>query len=169
MYSEQCITMLSSEEMHTTHQNHHFFSPVASPSLNFCVSLLLTGKPNLEVTPQNAIAVLGETLTLSCHYPCKYYSHEKYWCKWSNKGCHILPSHNEAARQSSVSCDQDNQVISMTLNPVSKNDEGWYWCGVRKGQDYGETTAIYVAVEERTGGKSPRVVSACTPQHPWQG
>ncbi|XP_052056877.1 polymeric immunoglobulin receptor [Apodemus sylvaticus] len=115
-----------------------------------------TKKPDLEVTPQNATAVLGETLTISCHYPCKFYSQEKYWCKWSNNGCHILPSLDEAARQSSVSCDQSSQIVSMTLNPVSKEDEGWYWCGVKEGQAYGETTAIYVAVEERTRG-SPHV------------
>lgn len=42
----------------------------------------------------------------------------------------------------------------MTLNPVKKEDEGWYWCGVKEGQVYGETTAIYVAVEERTRGES---------------
>uniref|UniRef100_A0A8C6HZZ9 Polymeric immunoglobulin receptor n=1 Tax=Mus spicilegus TaxID=10103 RepID=A0A8C6HZZ9_MUSSI len=113
-----------------------------------------TREPNLEVTPQNATAVLGETFTVSCHYPCKFYSQEKYWCKWSNKGCHILPSHDEGARQSSVSCDQSSQLISMTLNPVSKEDEGWYWCGVKQGQTYGEITAIYVAVEERTRGSS---------------
>nr|XP_042114016.1 polymeric immunoglobulin receptor isoform X1 [Peromyscus maniculatus bairdii]XP_042114017.1 polymeric immunoglobulin receptor isoform X1 [Peromyscus maniculatus bairdii] len=110
------------------------------------------GKPDLEVTPQNATAVLGETFTLSCHYPCKLYSQEKYWCKWSNKGCHVLPSRDEGARQPSVSCDPSNQLISMTLNPVKKEDEGWYWCGVKQGQTYGETTAIYVAVEEGTGG-----------------
>ncbi|CAO2636764.1 Polymeric immunoglobulin receptor [Lemmus lemmus] len=103
-----------------------------------------TGKPNLEVTPQNVEAVLGETLTLSCHYPCKFYSHEKYWCKWSNGGCHTLSSQ---VRQPSVSCDPNNQLIALTLNPVEKEDEGWYWCGVKQGQDYGETTAIYVAVE----------------------
>ena len=113
-----------------------------------------TREPNLEVTPQNATAVLGETFTVSCHYPCKFYSQEKYWCKWSNKGCHILPSHDEGARQSSVSCDQSSQLVSMTLNPVSKEDEGWYWCGVKQGQTYGETTAIYIAVEERTRGSS---------------
>lgn len=105
------------------------------------------------MTPQNATAVLGETFTVSCHYPCKFYSQEKYWCKWSNKGCHILPSHDEGARQSSVSCDQSSQLVSMTLNPVSKEDEGWYWCGVKQGQTYGETTAIYIAVEERTRGE----------------
>ncbi|XP_060228028.1 polymeric immunoglobulin receptor isoform X2 [Meriones unguiculatus] len=111
-----------------------------------------TRKPDLEVTPQDVTATLGETLTLSCHYPCKFYSHEKYWCKWSNKGCHILPIDDEAARQPSVSCDKSSQLISMTLNPVKKEDEGWYWCGVKQGQAYGETTAIYVAVEERTEG-----------------
>ncbi|XP_055458449.1 polymeric immunoglobulin receptor [Psammomys obesus] len=111
-----------------------------------------TRKPDLEVTPQDVTATLGETLTLSCHYPCKFYSHEKYWCKWSNKGCHTLPSNDEAARQPSVSCDKSSQLISMTLNPVKKEDEGWYWCGVKQGQAYGETTAIYVAVEERTEG-----------------
>lgn len=115
-----------------------------------------TKKPDLEVTPQNATAVIGETFTISCHYPCKFYSQEKYWCKWSNDGCHILPSHDEGARQSSVSCDQSSQIVSMTLNPVKKEDEGWYWCGVKEGQVYGETTAIYVAVEERTRG-SPHI------------
>ncbi|XP_005348371.1 polymeric immunoglobulin receptor [Microtus ochrogaster] len=103
-----------------------------------------TGKPNLEVTPQNVEAVLGETLTLDCHYPCKLYSHDKYWCKWSNGGCHTLSSQ---ARQSSVSCDPNNQLVALTLNPVEKEDEGWYWCGVKQGQTYGETTAIYIAVE----------------------
>ncbi|XP_051003294.1 polymeric immunoglobulin receptor [Acomys russatus] len=107
------------------------------------------GKPNLEVTPRNVTAIAGEALTLSCHYPCNFYSQEKYWCKWSNKGCHVLPSHDEGARQASVTCDR---IISMTLNPVKKEDEGWYWCGLKQGQAYGETTAIYVAVEERTGG-----------------
>ncbi|XP_075843959.1 polymeric immunoglobulin receptor [Microtus pennsylvanicus] len=102
------------------------------------------GKPNLEVTPQNVEAVLGETLTLDCHYPCKLYSHDKYWCKWSNGGCHTLSSQ---ARQSSVSCDPHNQLVALTLNPVEKEDEGWYWCGVKQGQTYGETTAIYIAVE----------------------
>lgn len=115
-----------------------------------------TRKPNLEVTPQNVTAVLGETVTISCHYPCKFYSQEKYWCKWSNEGCHILPSQDEGARQSSMSCDQSSQLISMTLNPVSKEDEGWYWCGVKQGQTYGETVAIYIAVEEKTRG-SPHV------------
>lgn len=103
-----------------------------------------TGKPNLEVTPQKVEAVLGETLTLDCHYPCKLYSHDKYWCKWKNGGCHTLSSQ---ARQSSVSCDPNNQLVALTLNPVEPEDEGWYWCGVKQGQTYGETTAIYIAVE----------------------
>lgn len=151
--------------MHMTHRNCHFHSPVASPSLNVRVCLPATGKPSLEVTPQNVEAVLGETLTLDCHYPCKLYSHEKYWCKWGNGGCHTLSS---KVRQPSVSCDQDNQLVTLTLNPVEKEDEGWYWCGVKQGQTYGETTAIYVAVEGKTGGESLRAASVCTHSTPCQ-
>lgn len=157
--------MLSAGAMHVTHGNCHFHFPVASPSFNVCVCLPATGKPNLEVTPQNVEAVLGETLTLTCHYPCKLYSHEKYWCKWSSGGCHTLSSQ---ARQPSVSCDPNNQLVTLILNPVEKEDEGWYWCGVKQGQAYGETTAIYVAVEGKTEGESPRAASACTHSPPCQ-
>lgn len=112
---------------------------------------VVEGEPSLKV-PQNVTAVLGETLKLSCRYPCKFYSHDKYWCKWSNKGCSVLPSQEEGPRQASVSCDQGTQLISLTLSSVSKTDEGWYWCGVKQGQNYGDTAAVYVAVEEAKGG-----------------
>ncbi|XP_017651135.1 polymeric immunoglobulin receptor [Nannospalax galili] len=112
---------------------------------------VVDGEPSLKV-PQNVTAVLGETLKLSCHYPCKFYSYEKFWCKWSNKGCSFLPSHEEGPSQASVSCDQSSRLVSLTLNSVSKTDEGWYWCGVKEGQYYGDTAAVYVAVEEATGG-----------------
>lgn len=110
---------------------------------------VVEGEPSLKV-PQNVTAVLGETLKISCHYPCKFYSYEKYWCKWSNKGCHFLPSQDEDSSQASTNC--NSRLISMTLNSVNKTDEGWYWCGVKQGQYYEDTAAVYVAVEEKTAG-----------------
>ncbi|KAL2770909.1 polymeric immunoglobulin receptor precursor [Daubentonia madagascariensis] len=116
---------------------------------------VIEGKPNLKV-PENVTAVLGETLKLPCHFPCKFYSYEKYWCKWSNKGCQALPSQDEGPSQAFVNCDQNSRLISLTLNSVTKADEGWYWCGVKQGHHYGETAAVYVAVEEKVQG-SPSV------------
>ncbi|XP_073740591.1 polymeric immunoglobulin receptor isoform X2 [Callorhinus ursinus] len=110
---------------------------------------IVEGEPGLKA-PKNATAWVGKTFNLSCQFPCKYYAYEKYWCKWNNKGCKTLPS--QGSSQAVVNCDQKSQIISMTLNPVSKADEGWYWCGVKNGLRYGETTAVYVAVGERVKG-----------------
>ncbi|XP_021532992.2 polymeric immunoglobulin receptor [Aotus nancymaae] len=109
---------------------------------------IIEGEPNLKV-PGDVTAVVGESLKLLCHFPCKFYSYEKYWCKWSNKGCQALPSQDEGPSQALVNCDQNSRVVSLTLNPVTKADEGWYWCGVKQDHSYGETAAVYVAVEEK--------------------
>ncbi|KAM5201875.1 polymeric immunoglobulin receptor isoform 2-T2 [Hipposideros larvatus] len=114
---------------------------------------IVEGEPNLKA-PKNVTAVQGETLKLPCHFPCKFFSNEKYWCKWGDKGCKALPSQDEAPGQDSVSCDQNNQLISLTLNAVTEEDEGWYWCGVKHGLQFGETVAVHVEVKER--GKEPR-------------
>lgn len=112
---------------------------------------IVEGKPSLKV-PENVTAVLGRSLELQCHYPCKYYSYEKYWCKWSNGSCRNLPIQDKGSSQALVNCDQNSRLISVTLNSVAKEDEGWYWCGVKQGHSYGETAAVYVAVEAVAGG-----------------
>ncbi|XP_035871867.1 polymeric immunoglobulin receptor isoform X2 [Phyllostomus discolor] len=118
----------------------------------FTVELkIVEGEPNLKV-PKNAIGWQGETLELPCHSPCKYFPYEKYWCKWSNKGCKALPIQDNSTKQPSVSCDQNNQLTSLILNPVKKEDEGWYWCGVKEGLRFGETAAVYVEVKEKAKG-----------------
>ncbi|KAM5294160.1 polymeric immunoglobulin receptor isoform 1-T2 [Glossophaga mutica] len=118
----------------------------------FTVELkIVEGEPNLKV-PKNAIAWQGETLELPCHLPCKFFSYKKYWCQWSKKGCKALPSQDKGAKQPSVSCDQTNQLLSLILNPVKKEDEGWYWCGVKEGLRFGETAAVYVEVKEKVKG-----------------
>ncbi|XP_008152394.2 polymeric immunoglobulin receptor [Eptesicus fuscus] len=115
----------------------------------FTVELkIVEGEPNLKA-PEKAIAWLGETLKVPCHSPCKFFSYEKYWCKWSNKSCKVLPSQDEASRQASVNCDQNNQITSLILNPATKADEGWYWCGVKDGPRFGDTVAVYVEVKEK--------------------
>ena len=124
-------------------------------------SLPAPGEPSLKA-PKNVTAWVGETFKLPCHFPCKYYSYEKYWCKWSNRGCKTLPTQDDGPSQAFVNCDQKSQIISLTLSPVAKEDEGWYWCGVKEGHRYGETMAVYVAVEERVRGKSLRA----RPTHP---
>lgn len=144
---------------------HSHLLAAASPvpiSVPISPSLLAPGEPNLKA-PEKAVAFIGETLTVPCHSPCKFFSYEKYWCKWSSKGCKVLPSQNEASRQASVNCDQNNQLTSLILNQPTKADEGWYWCGVKDGPRFGDTVAVYVEVKEKAKGESSRPRSAS----PW--
>ncbi|KAK2491181.1 hypothetical protein MC885_009497 [Smutsia gigantea] len=112
---------------------------------------IVEGEPSLKA-PENVTAWQGETLQLPCHFPCKYYAYEKYWCKWSKTGCRALPSKAEGPSQAFMDCNQKSQLVSLTLNPVTESDEGWYWCGVKEGLHYGETVAVYVVVKQRVKG-----------------
>lgn len=91
-------------------------------------------------------AVIGEPLTLSCSYPCKYYSFQKYWCKWSNNGCQSLVSYDQNQTGRVVDCNQDNRTVVLKFDHVSQADQGWYWCGVSHNGHYGETMAVNVKV-----------------------
>ncbi|XP_036614024.1 polymeric immunoglobulin receptor isoform X2 [Trichosurus vulpecula] len=117
------------------------------------------GQP-LLIAPKTVTAQLGQSLTISCHFPCKFYSYEKYWCKWSNQGCETLPTQEEGSSQAFVDCNQNSRNVSLTLNSVTRDHEGWYWCGVKNGQNYGETIAVSVSVEEEVSGNAIQPTNA---------
>ncbi|NXL30846.1 PIGR protein, partial [Glaucidium brasilianum] len=103
----------------------------------------LTGKKEVE-------AQAGSRVDLACYYPCKYYSYQKYWCKWNNTGCSVLPASDQRQPGPGVTCDRDNKTVLLSFDPVEKANEGWYWCGVMRNGVYGETMAVHLSV---TGGE----------------
>ncbi|XP_007431514.1 polymeric immunoglobulin receptor [Python bivittatus] len=107
---------------------------------------IVEGKPALQAEKEIQ-AVAGSPLTISCSYPCKYFTYEKYWCKWKNTGCKPLISSEQNQSGLVVNCDKDSRILSLTFDQVAPTDQGWYWCGVRQGQQYGETVAVHLQVE----------------------
>ncbi|XP_075052276.1 polymeric immunoglobulin receptor-like [Mixophyes fleayi] len=99
----------------------------------------LKGNKTIEVTA-------GEKATIPCSYPCRFKSHEKYWCKWGNSGCKPVTSHDDVQNELSISCVY--RELLLTFNEVSKKDSGWYWCGVIKSGRYGETIAMQIRVKD---------------------
>ncbi|XP_058525091.1 polymeric immunoglobulin receptor isoform X2 [Ochotona princeps] len=118
-----------------------FTESCGTSSTNFCSSVFLLpipGNPGLTVVSESP----GDTVKLSCQFPCKYNSYEKYWCRWSSQDCEALPTQEEDASDDVVNC----RLISKVLS-VNAGDEGWYWCGVKQDQNYGEVVAVRVPVE----------------------
>ncbi|NWX15655.1 PIGR protein, partial [Aegotheles bennettii] len=101
----------------------------------------LTGKKEVE-------APVGSRVDLTCHYSCKYYSYQKYWCKWSSPTCTPMPASDQSHPGPDVTCDTDNKTVILSLDPVTKADEGWYWCGVKRNGILGETMAVELRVTE---------------------
>ncbi|NWI32378.1 PIGR protein, partial [Sula dactylatra] len=101
----------------------------------------LNGKKNVEVQ-------VGSRVDLTCSYSCKYYSYQKYWCKWSSTSCTPMPASDQRQPGPDVICDTDNKTVILTFDSVAKADQGWYWCGVKRDGFFGETMAVYLTVTE---------------------
>uniref|UniRef100_A0A8B9F6L8 Polymeric immunoglobulin receptor n=1 Tax=Amazona collaria TaxID=241587 RepID=A0A8B9F6L8_9PSIT len=99
----------------------------------------LQGKGDVE-------AQEGSQLNLTCSYPCRYYSYQKYWCKWSSTSCTPLPASDQRQPGPDVTCDTDDKTVILSFDSVTKSDQGWYWCGVKRNGLYGETMAVYLSV-----------------------
>ncbi|PKU32435.1 polymeric immunoglobulin receptor-like [Limosa lapponica baueri] len=109
---------------------------------------IIDGQPGLQGKKQ-VEAQEGSRVDLTCSYPCKYYSYQKYWCKWNNTGCTPMPASDQRQTGMDVSCDTDNKTVILSFDSVAKTDQGWYWCGVKRNSLFGETMAVYLEV---TGG-----------------
>lgn len=94
----------------------------------------------------------GETAKIPCSYPCRFKSHQKYWCKWNNNNCKDVTSYVDDDDENGLSVSCETQELVLTIESISQKDNGWYWCGVKKSGRYGETIAVQVIVEEATRG-----------------
>ncbi|KFQ10264.1 Polymeric immunoglobulin receptor, partial [Leptosomus discolor] len=106
---------------------------------------IIDGEPGLQ-GPQEVEAQVGSRVNLTCSYPCKYYSYQKYWCQWSNTGCQPMLASDRRQPEPNVACDTDDRTVILTFDPVEKTDQGWYWCGVKRSGLFGETMAVYLTV-----------------------
>ncbi|NXY88805.1 PIGR protein, partial [Alcedo cyanopectus] len=116
------------------------------------------GEPGLK-GKKEVEAQVGSRVDLTCFYPCKYYSYEKYWCKWNNTGCQMMTASDQKQPGLDVTCDTANKTVILSFESVSKEDEGWYWCGVKRNGLFGETMAVHLIVTE--GELSEKGFPAC--------
>ena len=118
-------------------------------NISLDVLFALAGEPGLK-GKKEVEAEVGSRVDLTCSYPCKYYSYQKYWCKWSSTSCTPMLASDQRQPGPGVTCDTDNKTVILSFDSVAKTDQGWYWCGVKRNGLFGETMAVYLQV---TGGE----------------
>ncbi|NXF44610.1 PIGR protein, partial [Oceanites oceanicus] len=126
---------------------------------------IIEGEPGLK-GKKEVEAQVGSRVDLTCSYPCKYYSYQKYWCKWNSPTCTPMPASDQRQPGPDVTCDTDNKTVILSFDSVTKADEGCYWCGVKHDGLFGETMAVNLWVTEgRSAGPSPELLDAEAPSH----
>ncbi|XP_040505852.2 CMRF35-like molecule 3 isoform X7 [Gallus gallus] len=116
------------------------------------------------VVPREVSGQEGETLSLRCWYARGYEGYNKYWCRGAARGsCHkvVETAGREVPRQHGRVSITDNHifcVVLLTVEELSMEDAGSYWCGVeRAGRDIMEPVTVRVR---------PAVPTAPSPE-PW--
>lgn len=132
---------------------HHYllttFPTTETTNISPGVLFALAGEPGLQ-GKKEVEAQVGSQVDLTCSYPCKYYSYQKYWCKWNSTSFTPMPASDQRHPGPDVTCDTDNKTVILSFDSVTKEDQGWYWCGVKHNDLFGETMAVYLQV---TGGE----------------
>ncbi|XP_068511053.1 CMRF35-like molecule 3 [Anas acuta] len=130
------------------------------------------------VAPREVSGRVGQALTLNCWYAPGYQGYNKYWCRGASRdSCRkvVETAGREVPRQHGRVSITDNHVfcfVLLTLEELSEEDAGSYWCGVeRAGRDIMTPVTIRVlpAPPRTTPDASVRAVPAnpaATPS-PW--
>lgn len=99
---------------------------------------------------------MGQALTLNCWYAPGYQGYNKYWCRGASRdSCRkvVETAGREVPRQHGRVSITDNHVfcfVLLTLEELSEEDAGSYWCGVeRAGRDIMTPVTVRVLPGER--------------------
>ncbi|XP_048408965.1 CMRF35-like molecule 2 [Stegostoma tigrinum] len=81
---------------------------------------------------------VGQSITIRCKYNKYYRNYPKYWCKGDNReDCVILietqgPRKTNPGGRITITVDDDAGEFFVTMERLTKNDQGLYWCGVAR-------------------------------------
>ncbi|XP_030047693.1 CMRF35-like molecule 6 [Microcaecilia unicolor] len=99
--------------------------------------ILCPGKSWDLQCPGEVRGLLGESLSLQCQYDNYYSTYNKYWCKgetWKSCIKVIETTFNNTKVMDRVSLRDDSiaMTLTVTMEQLTKEDSGMYWCGIDK-------------------------------------
>ncbi|XP_042621003.1 CMRF35-like molecule 1 [Cyprinus carpio] len=103
----------------------------------------------------------GERFNISCTYESGYESNSKYLCKGDcnivNKVIMVKSGSPAEDQRFSLSDDRTARVFTVTITDLRLEDEGQYWCGVKRtGTDVYSEIVLLV---KQVGGGAPVIVT----------
>ncbi|KAI9535447.1 hypothetical protein NQZ68_003001 [Dissostichus eleginoides] len=117
----------------------------------------------------------GGSITVPCLYESKYSNHVKYLCKgysWSSCSYEVKTNKPSSSGKFLISDDKRQRVFTVTINYLTGEDTGYYWCAVEidDGADLkeyfhlsvpGGSPSLYVDQQEIRGFKGDNMNIKC--------
>lgn len=97
----------------------------------------------------------GQSVTVPCHYNPQYISNVKYWCHGRMIDfCSSLArtddpkSTPQSKGRVTIADDPTQHVFTVSMQNLTVEDSGWYWCGVELGGMWvaDSTASLYISV-----------------------
>ncbi|XP_072500440.1 transmembrane domain-containing protein TMIGD3-like [Notamacropus eugenii] len=91
-------------------------------------------------------AFVKDKASVTCSYDPYYKDYPKYWCKgYYRSNCHVIASTPNSTNQ--VSLKDTGMQFIITLTCLTKEDTGWYWCGIQRNfaSDHMDYTKLIVS------------------------
>ncbi|XP_072886836.1 CMRF35-like molecule 5 [Hemitrygon akajei] len=80
----------------------------------------------------------GDSVQITCTYHMHYRNYQKYWCKSrSRSACTVLvktQGSEETISEGRISIKDDKRAgeFTVTMDQLTLNDQGMYWCGIMR-------------------------------------
>ncbi|XP_072566693.1 polymeric immunoglobulin receptor-like isoform X2 [Paramormyrops kingsleyae] len=104
------------------------------------------------VSTMNTVTVeRGGSVTIPCFYDNKYRQYVKYWCRgsdWSSCTPIVRTDSPNISDEVSIRDDPDQRVFNVTMNNLTTENSGYYWCGVEISRGSAVGTQVYLSVTE---------------------
>ncbi|XP_067863717.1 CMRF35-like molecule 1 [Heptranchias perlo] len=88
--------------------------------------------------PKEKIGTMGSSVKIICKFDKYYSNYQKYWCRgYYQRSCTILVQTQGAQKKShdsriKIAADNDKGELTVSMEGLTTNDRGWYWCGIEK-------------------------------------
>ncbi|KAM4872837.1 adenosine receptor A3 [Thomomys bottae] len=91
-----------------------------------------------------------DTASATCNYDAQYKDHTKYWCRgYFRDYCTIIAFTPNNTNRVALR-DTGNQLI-VTVSCLTKEDMGWYWCGIQRDFARDDMDFTELIVNDNTG------------------
>ncbi|XP_031162633.1 CMRF35-like molecule 5 [Sander lucioperca] len=139
--------------------------------------LLLTGLTGIHsITTVSEVSVkAGSSISIPCLYDSKYINQVKYLCKgyfWSSCSYLVKTNQPSSSGQFLISDDKSQRIFTVTIEDLTHENTGYYWCAVEinKGDDVnkyiylsvtGGTLSLYAKNQKLTGFNGDNITINC--------